>query len=250
MYIEANTCTAKMAHSLATPKFGMTATVRPCTSARSSRFMAGGAQHRLPNGAGNRGRVMMAVSRETKEKTVAMVKEELEQSLLLTCLDPSGVEVKDMQKLRRAMPESTKVAMAKNRLVWRACMEDDEAKWESMKPLMTGSNLWFFVREEEVAGTMKAMKSFLKENEELKEKLVFKGGCLDGSFVKPEDMEKLEKMPTKLDILTKIGVGVKAVPTKLGRGVKAVPLKLGRTMAALRDKIEEEENGGKSRFDE
>ena len=127
---------------------------------------------------------------------------------------------------------------------------DLEAKWESMKPLMSGSNLWFFVREEEVAGTMKAMKSFLKENEELKEKLVFKGGCLDGSFVKPEDMEKLEKMPTKQDVLTKLGIGVKAVPTKLGRGVKAVPLKLGRTMAALRDKIEEEENGGKSRFDE
>mmetsp|Transcript_11543 Transcript_11543/g.42227 ORF Transcript_11543/g.42227 Transcript_11543/m.42227 type:complete len:251 (-) Transcript_11543:112-864(-) len=197
---------------------------------------------------------MMAVTKETKGKTVERVREQLEESLLLSCMDPTGITVKDLQRLRRAMPATTKVAMAKNTLVRRAMQESGEeeaAKWAPMEPLMSGSNLWFFVREEEVASTVKAVKAFVQESEdeELAQRLAWKGGVLDGAFVKPEDMDKLEKMPTKQDVLTKLGVGVKAVPTKLGRGVKAVPLKLGRTMAALRDKIEEEENGGKSRFD-
>lgn len=50
----------------------------------------------------------------------------------------------------------------------------------------------------------------------------FVGGCLDGSFVAPADFTNVEKMPTKLELITKIAMLIKAVPTKVARSVNAV----------------------------
>ena len=49
------------------------------------------------------------------------------------------------------------------------------------------------------------------------------------------------KLPTKLELITKIGILIKMVPTKVGRGIDAVPNKMGRAFGALKDKIAEDE---------
>ena len=50
----------------------------------------------------------------------------------------------------------------------------------------------------------------------------FIGGCLDGSFVAPGDFSSVEKMPSKIELITKIAMLIKAMPTKVARSVNAV----------------------------
>ena len=57
-----------------------------------------------------------------------------------------------------------------------------------------------------------------------------------------KSIEAVVNLPTKADLITKIALGIKAVPTKVARGVKAVPNKLGRAIGALKTKLEEEAN--------
>jgi hypothetical protein len=53
-------------------------------------------------------------------------------------------------------------------------------------------------------------------------------------------IEAVVNLPTKKELITKIAMGIKAVPTKLGKGIKAVPNKLGRAINAIKIKLEEE----------
>jgi large subunit ribosomal protein L10 len=63
---------------------------------------------------------------------------------------------------------------------------------------------------------------------------------MEGLAYKDKAIEAVVSLPTKLELITKIAQGIKAVPTKVARGVKAVPNKLGRAFGALKDKIEKE----------
>lgn len=56
-----------------------------------------------------------------------------------------------------------------------------------------------------------------------------------------KDLETIVSLPSKLELITKVAQGIKAVPTKVARGVKAVPSKVGRAFAAIRDQLEEKE---------
>ena len=52
------------------------------------------------------------------------------------------------------------------------------------------------------------------------------GGCCDGDFLSIDDIKKLEKLPSKLELIAKIASMVNQVPTRLAVGVKQVPTKL------------------------
>ena len=58
-------------------------------------------------------------------------------------------------------------------------------------------------------------------------------------FYTGKSIDTVTSLPTKLELITKIAQGIKAVPTKVGLGVKAVPNKLGRAFGAIKDKLEE-----------
>ena len=65
---------------------------------------------------------------------------------------------------------------------------------------------------------------------------------MEGQLYSGHKMIKgVTKLPTKLELIAKIGIAIKAVPTKLGRSIDAVPNKMGRAFGALKDKIAEEE---------
>ena len=52
------------------------------------------------------------------------------------------------------------------------------------------------------------------------------GGCCDGDFLSLDDIKKLEKLPSKLELIAKIASMINQVPTRLAVGVKQVPTKL------------------------
>eukprot|EP00793_Prasinoderma_coloniale_P000059 PRCOL_00005567-RA len=178
---------------------------------------------------------MMATSRATKESQVEEVKALLEDSFLVGAIPYSGTDVATITSLRVSLPEEAKLKVVKNTLMKRAI--DGDEKWSSLEPLCTGMNAWMFIQGEEVPPTMKALKTFRKENDYEPN---WSGGALDGSFVPAEEFAALEKLPTKKELYAKIAGLVKQVPTKVARAVNAVPSKVAYGVVAAKDKAEEE----------
>ncbi len=63
---------------------------------------------------------------------------------------------------------------------------------------------------------------------------------MDGVLYTGKGIDEITNLPTKIELITKIAQGIKAVPTKVGLGVNAVPRKFGRAFGALTDKLKEE----------
>ena len=63
----------------------------------------------------------------------------------------------------------------------------------------------------------------------------FTGAVLDEKFLAPSELKPLESLPTKMDLIQKIAVGLKQVPTKVAHGTKQIPSKIGYGVRAIAD---------------
>lgn len=142
--------------------------------------------------------IKSAISRTKKEETVETVKTQLENCYLLAALKYTGFTVKQFQDLRRSLPESTKLIVAKNTLVYKAI---EGTQWEALKPCMAGMNGWLFVHTEEIPEAIKPYRDFQKEK---KLENDFTGAVFEGKFYGPGDFKQLETMPSRAEIYAKV----------------------------------------------
>lgn len=187
-------------------------------------------------------RIECAISRAKKEEIVSTLRGKMDGSMLMFGMRFTEMPVKQMEGLRRKLPEGSSMFVAKNSLV-RIAVSDD--KYEAFRPIeqtTTRDNVWVFADEDSVAPTMKALskeiaaiqKSY-KVNKESGPTAAISGGVFDGQFMTEEQVLKLENMPTKKDLYAKIAFSIKEVPTKTARSIKAVPQKLAMAIKELSD---------------
>jgi len=103
-----------------------------------------------------------------------------------------------MIAFRRAMPEGSKILIAKNTLMRKAV---EGTAFEPIGNATKGMNAWVFV-DENVAPAMKAVKKLTKDWNKAGKEVAFTGACMDGQFIAANAMEPLESLPTKLDLIT------------------------------------------------
>ncbi|RDX75551.1 50S ribosomal protein L10, chloroplastic, partial [Mucuna pruriens] len=151
-----------------------------------------GPAHRLPARLPS---IRAAIPRTKKEETVETVREQLENCYLLAGINYKGFTVKQFQDLRKTLPETTKLIVAKNTLVYKAL---EGTPWETLKPCMKGMNVWLFVHTEEIPSAIKPYRDFQKEKK--LEDNDFTGAVFEGKFYGPEDFKKLETLPTRAEI--------------------------------------------------
>mmetsp|Transcript_13749 Transcript_13749/g.46466 ORF Transcript_13749/g.46466 Transcript_13749/m.46466 type:complete len:246 (+) Transcript_13749:31-768(+) len=180
-----------------------------------------------------------------KADTVDVVKARLDTSSLIFTFRADGLEVNDLRKLRDELPEGCSVSLVKNRLLKRAI--EGNPKWDHIDELLHYSNYWTFVHEDQMKAAIDAVQKFLKatgrldKDHPLGDKADVRGGCFDGEPLDLDGIIKVSKLPTKLELITQIAVGINMVPARLGRainkagdatpiarGIKQVPTKLGR----------------------
>ncbi|XP_020209577.1 50S ribosomal protein L10, chloroplastic, partial [Cajanus cajan] len=130
-----------------------------------------------------------------KEETVETVRQQLENCYLLAGINYKGFTVKQFQDLRKTLPESTKLIVAKNTLVYKAL---EGTPWDALKPCMKGMNVWLFVHSEEIPAAIKPYRDFQKEKK--LEDNDFTGAVFEGKFYGPHDFKKLETLPTRAQI--------------------------------------------------
>lgn len=179
-----------------------------------------------------------ASTRAGKTAILERTKALIDESGLIVALPFSGVSVEEIDMLRKSLPEGTTASVVKNTIMKLAVQDTPFSSMAEQEDL-TQSNIFFFIPEGEAKPTFKAFKAWTKETN--KKEMNPKFGIMEGQVYRAEGLEVVSNLPTKLELITKIAQGIKAVPTKVGKGINAVPNKLGRAFGALRDKIEEDE---------
>jgi large subunit ribosomal protein L10 len=185
--------------------------------------------------------VRSALSRARKEETIDKLVSSLETSACVFGVRYKHVSVKEFQDFRRSLPEQSKVIVCKNTLM--AIAADKVEGFSPLKTALQEENAWVFADEENLSASVKAYIEFEKK---LKEKLPkeqraaakptdISGAVLDGKALDYAGVIRLEKMPTKLELIATIARLIKQVPTKVAVGIKQVPTKLAYGVKALAD---------------
>ena len=206
-----------------------TAFILAASAATAAAFPGSPVVHRAPtrtsslNMGGSSG---FATSLEGKKERVASVKGLLETSEMIFTVPASALTVSEVQSLRRSLPEGTTMSVIKNKLMARACEGTDYE--EATADMLKGANMWFFI-EEDIGGTVKAFNSFVKENGK-KESHMILGGVIEGTAYDSKGVDAISKLPSKIELITKIAGSIKAVPTKVARVIKAPGEKTARAI--------------------
>ncbi|XP_074276262.1 large ribosomal subunit protein uL10c [Silene latifolia] len=178
-----------------------------------------------------------AISRTKKETTVETVQTHLENCYLLAAINYKGLTVKQFQELRNSLPETTTLIVAKNTLVYKAIQN---TPWEVIKPCMTGMNAWLFVHTEEIPVALKPYRTFQKEKK-LEDKNDFTGACFEGKFYGPDEVNKLETLPSKAQVYGQLLGALNAPATNLVVTLQAPARDLVLTLKAYVKKLEEQQ---------
>ena len=136
-----------------------------------------------------------------------------------------------METFRKKLPAGTELLVAKNTLVKKAIAG---TRHEALSEACVGPNAFVFSGED-VAGVIKAFNDMAKAVKKSKGmELAWNGGVMDGRFVAPKDISKLESLPTKKQLIGQIAGALKQVTTKVARGVSGVSYKLAYGVKAVR----------------
>ncbi|KAH7332264.1 hypothetical protein KP509_20G078900 [Ceratopteris richardii] len=180
-------------------------------------------------------RVDMAISREKKEATVEKVREQLENAYLVAGIKYTGLTVKQLQEIRRKLPETVTLRVAKNTLMGKAI---EGTQWEALKPCLKGMNAWLFVKTEEIPAALKPYRELQKE---LKlDSNDFTGAVFEGKFFAPEEMNVLETMPSRAELYAKLLGSLQSPAISLITTLQAPARDLVLTLQAYVKKLEEE----------
>lgn len=159
-----------------------------------------------------------------KAAKVDKVKAYLSESQLILSVPLDGISVAQVTALKKSMPAGTSLMTIKNTLMRRAITDTE---WAPADDLLKDSSLWIFVKDDGMKDTLKVYKQFLKDNAR---EASIRGGVFEGTRYDEDGIEKVAALPSKKELITKIAIGIKAVPTKIGRAINAVPTKVGRAV--------------------
>ncbi len=170
------------------------------------------------------------MDRATKESFVQELRERLNRAPVVYLTDFTGLNVKSMTRLRRALRDTgAEYVVVKNRLAKRALEETD---LPDISESLEGPTGMVFGYEDAVA-TAKALSEFAREHDK---KPTFKLGILDKKVLQPEQVDALAKLPPREVLLAQL-VGVLEAPMAALAG--ALEGKL-QEMAGLLDALKTE----------
>jgi len=167
--------------------------------------------------------VSCAITKGKKTEILTKLTSELETSTAIVGFSFKGVSVQDLEKVRGDIPDDASLIIAKNTLMAKAASEVEG--WAELAQTCKGSNAFLFLREDLKSG-FKAVRDLQGSYKKAEYPVEFNGGCCDGQFLNVDDIKKLEKLPSKLELIAKIASCINQVPTRLAVSVKQVPTKL------------------------
>ena len=169
--------------------------------------------------------------RSDKIELVTGVAERLKRSQSIVLANYQGLTVADMTGLRSKLrAEGVELKVIKNRLIRRALAE---AGHDALDEMLHGNTIVAFGMKD-AAAPAKILQEFAKTNE----KLVIKGGLLEGRKLNLQAVKGLANMPSRRELLTMMARDLKQPATKLATVMQAGLLKVAYAMQAYAKKLE------------
>ncbi|AJC12617.1 MAG: 50S ribosomal protein L10 [Berryella intestinalis] len=154
---------------------------------------------------------------------MASIKEDLADVKAVWVVDYRGLSVKEVEGLRRDIREAdASMKVYKNTLVRIALKELDMA---NLDEVLEGPSAFVFCKNDPVASA-KALTEFAKGND----KLVIKGGMMDGDFVNAGQFDAVASLPSREQLLAQIAGAISGVARGLAVSINGVPSGLARTI--------------------
>jgi len=174
--------------------------------------------------------------RTDKIELVERISQKLKQSQSIIVTDYKGMTVFELERLRTLLREQgVEVKVIKNRLVRRAL---SEAGQDNLDEYLHGNSAIVFGIKDPVAPA-KILMDFVKKNQ----KLVIKGGLLEGRRLNPAGVAALSTMPNRKQLLSILAGDFKQPAAKMATVFQAGLLKVAYAMKALAAKQEEAADG-------
>ena len=169
----------------------------------------------------------MSLNLEQKQAVVAEVSAQLSKAQAVILAEYRSIPVRDMTELRkRARGAGVYLRVLKNTLARRAVAD---TPFNGLSAKMVGP-LAYGISSDPVAAA-KVLHEFAREYE----KFVIKAGAMPNVVMSAREVADLAKMPSRLELLTKLVSTMQAPIAKFVRTLNEVPGKFVRTLAAVRD---------------
>jgi len=165
-----------------------------------------------------------------KVAAVSELADKFRNSSAVIVTEYRGLSVPQLAKLRSDLRGTATYTVAKNSLTALAAKD---AGVEGLEDLFVGPTAIAFVTGDPVEAA-KGLKAFAKEND----KLVIKGGILDGKVISADDIKKLADLESREVLLAKAAGVMKASLFGAAYLFQAPLSKAVRTVDALREKQE------------
>lgn len=171
------------------------------------------------------------MNRENKTALVERLKANLEDVPSVVVTDFQGLKVAESDELRRLLDAAgCKFEVVKNTLVKRAIAG---TSMEGLNDLFKGNSAIAY-HPEEPGTAAKLLLKFAKDHN----KLVVKGGWVEGTVLDLNGVEGLSKMPSKDEMRAKLLNVMKGVPTAFVRVLNGAPTKFLQVLQARKMQIE------------
>ena len=176
------------------------------------------------------------MKRTDKQTFVDGLRERIDRAPVVYFTDFTGLDVKSMTKLRRALrANGAEYVVVKNRLAKRAF---DSTELPNISDSLEGPTGVVFGYEDAV-GAAKALSEFAKEHDS---KPVFKLGILDEKVIQADQIDRIAKLPPKEQLLAELAGAMEAPMAMFAAALGAKVQEMAGLVDALR--IEREQAGG------
>ena len=163
-----------------------------------------------------------------KESAVAELTDLFRESSAAVLTEYRGLTVTELKQLRDSIRQDATYAVAKNTLAEIAAKD---AGLEGLEAHLSGPTAIAFVTGDPV-NVAKALRDFAKDHE----KLVLKGGYMDGNALSAEQVAAIAELDNRETTLAKLAGAMKGSMAKAAAVFNAPATKMVRTAAALQDK--------------
>lgn len=174
------------------------------------------------------------MERSKKREIVKEIQEVLSKASSCIAIDYDGVNMATFTPFRKECAgEQVKLLVVKNTLAKIALKG---SQYEGINQFLNGMIALVFTMGNNQASGAKIVKKFVKKDE----KIVIKGGMIDGKILSLKEVEALADLPSKEELQAKLLATMQAVPQNFVRLLNAVPETFVRLLAAYKAKLEQQ----------
>jgi len=171
------------------------------------------------------------LSKETKQEVINQINEKFKSTPSVFVLEFKGLTVKELENVRKDLRQTnSELKIVKNTLLKKAAEDTDAGQ---LSNLFVGSTAIAFCNEDSAA----TAKVFVKSAKEYG-LLNIKGGLLEGKVVSVDEIEKISKLPSRVELIAQFMGLLNSPMSNLLYSLQNMQTKFLYALEALKEKKE------------